>query len=655
MQVALLSWKAVKAAMHLKLTFVWVCSCLGQKWAGLSNKAARKRRPQWQKGSFCKKKIVKMRARGFDRSSRVVLVFLIVFLGSSFLDSIAYATDAVRAVNLAQGHACAWKSLEMCLREKAVKNARNVIGAPYKHNDGRTQNRWATYDQIKKAGVDCSGLVTWAYNKAWAELCGKDMGYQPIEAPTKWSGVVDQWERQAQREGRPLEKKYVWERENAVGYFKSDYEGKKISLEPGDLIYFLDPPKYEYRHVVMYVGNNMVIHSEYSKKGVIEEPLEDILTRYYRLFSIVGVVRVHPPLKGSITATVLVIDVSGSMAWQWRGGVKIESAKKAALQFIEQVANEPRQPGSSHMIGVVTFSDDASVVCPLTDNYNQAKNTIIRLGTLASTNLGAGLTVALRELDKLPGLAKRFIILLSDGMTNTGLSREQILARPVAEARAKRICIHAVGFGDPGDIDEDFLKKVAQQSGCGTYHYAASGFELFGTYIKIRHAMLGSNRIVEFSSGSSPVRMLPGHTAALGAFQLTAPAQELHYTLAWSELGRMRALLVDPSGRQVTTTYPNTTIYSGNGFMHITVFSPQPGTWTASAAAITSFLSGVQYYGVVSARTGGVVIPISVPPICFTVADQQICMPLPHMPTVLVVLVGVVAAIYILYTRFLAP
>lgn len=343
---------------------------------------------------------------------------------------------------------------------------------------------------------------------------------------------------------------------------------------------------------------------------------------------------------GARTATLLVMDVSGSMAWQWQGEQKIAAARRAALQFIEEVS--AAEPGS-HMIGVVTFSNSAGTPCALTHDYQRARNTIISLGTVRATNLGAGLVTALQELDQ-GGTGQRNIILLSDGMTNTGLSRSQILSGPVAEARRKGICIHTVAFGDKGDVDEEFLQRIARESGCGTYNYAATGFQLFGTYIRVRHSMLGSNRIVDFSSGGAPVTLLSGQSAALGAFQLTSPAQELHYTLAWSQSGLMRAILVDPSGRQVVAGYPGTTLYSGNGFSHITVRSPKPGTWRASAAAVTSFPRGVQYYGVASARTGGFVIPLPTPgPTCVTLLGRRFCIAMPDMPTTIIVAVALVA------------
>ena len=399
-------------------------------------------------------------------------------------------------------------------------------------------------------------------------------------------------------------------------------------------------------------GNHTIADPYYSLSTGKAERILETETRY-RLEYVVFFDRRTggglPPTPSHTTATVLVMDVSGSMAWSWKGGVKIDSAKKAALQFIEQVANEPRLAGTIHEIGLVTFSGDAQLALPRTSSYAQARNAVIQLQTVTSTNIGAGLSAAIRELDGLRS-AERFIILLSDGESNTGLSKDQILAGPVAEARTKGICIYTVAFGDPGDIDENFLRRVAQGSGCGTYSYAASGFQLFGTYMKVRHSMLGSNRIVDFTSGSSPVMLLSGQSALLGAFQLTAPAQELHYTLAWSEPGRMTAILVDPSNKQVTTSYPGATLYSGNGFTHVAVRSPRPGVWRVSAVASTSFAGGVQYYGVASARTGGIVIPYRLPdPFCITVLGTKLCVPMPDMPTVLVVGVAIVLAAVALY------
>lgn len=345
------------------------------------------------------------------------------------------------------------------------------------------------------------------------------------------------------------------------------------------------------------------------------------------------------------TATVLVMDVSGSMASSWQGERRIESAKKAALQYIEQVSNEPRSPGTIHEIAVVTFSGNAALVLQLTSSYSQARNAIIQLGTVSSTNIGAGLSTALRELDRVP-TAERFIILLSDGASNTGLSDSQILSGPVAEARRKDICIHTVGFGSSGSIDEAFLKDIASRSGCGTYNYASSGFGLFGTYIKIRHSTLGGEQIVDFTSQNQSVITLPNSPITIGAFYLRGQVRELHYTFAWSDAGRMSAKLVDPSGKTVTFAYPGATFYYGSQFAHVTVISPPAGVWRVSAVPLQRFPASVQYYGVVSSRPGGV-FPFHLPLIC--IGDW--CIPYPDLPTSLIVLISVAALAYLIYEQ----
>jgi len=342
------------------------------------------------------------------------------------------------------------------------------------------------------------------------------------------------------------------------------------------------------------------------------------------------------------------MDVSGSMGAQWKGGVrKIDSAKDAALRFIEQVANEPRPPGVVHEIAVVTFSGDAYLALQLTSSYAQAKRVIIELEPIASTNVGAGLTTALRELEKVPR-AQRFIILLSDGNSNRGLTKQQILSGPVVEARRKRICIHTVAFGDPGGIDGTFLKNIAVGSGCGLYRAASTAFELFGTYIQLRHRTLGSSQIVDFPTAMhTPVVILARSPISLGAFKLIRPVRELHYTFAWSEAGRMQAKLVDPAGRTVTSGYPGAKLYSGTSFSHVTVLSPKQGIWRVSALPQQSFLQGVQYYGVVSSRPGAV-IPIKLPdPICI----GNWCIPWPDLPTALIVSISVVAFAVFLYQQ----
>jgi len=349
------------------------------------------------------------------------------------------------------------------------------------------------------------------------------------------------------------------------------------------------------------------------------------------------------------TATVLVMDVSGSMGWRWKGGVKIESAKKAALQFIEQVTNETRTRGGQHKIGVVAFSGGASVLLPLTSDYERAKQVIIALSATNATNLGAGLVAGLAELNKTPSTTQRFIILLSDGETNTGLSRDQILNGPVVEARRKKICIHTVAFGDPGDIDANFLRKVGIGSGCGSYSHAETAFELFSTYLKLRHKSLGQV-VGEYSSIGRRVTILPGVPISLGTVLIGSGKRELHYTLAWSEQGRLQIRLKDPSGTLISTSYPGAQIYTTDQFAHLTLLSPKSGAWTIEAAAVTSMPNGTEYYAVLSTRPGGIAIPLPLP--IFTVGDRTFGLP-SGLPTWLLVTISVTLIALVLYKEFI--
>lgn len=347
------------------------------------------------------------------------------------------------------------------------------------------------------------------------------------------------------------------------------------------------------------------------------------------------------------TATILVMDVSGSMGYTWKGGVKIDSAKEAALQFIEQVTNESRTRGGQHMIGVVAFSGQAQLLLPLTSDYQRARQVIISLSATNSTNVGAGLTAALTEFDETKGETQRLIILLSDGNSNTGLSKDQVLSVPVVEALRKHVCVHTVAFGDPGDVDDAFLRRIASGSGCGSFSLAQTGFELFSTFLKLRDASLGQIA-GEYSSAGRQVTFVAGSPVVLGTIVIGSGKDELHLTLAWSADGTLQARLKDPSGRLVTSAYPGAEVYSSRRFAHITVYTPSGGAWTIEAAPTTQMPSGTEYYAVLSTRPGGIALPLPLP--VFTIGGQTFGLPA-GLPTWLLVAAGVALLVLAIYAQ----
>lgn len=378
----------------------------------------------------------------------------------------------------------------------------------------------------------------------------------------------------------------------------------------------------------------------------VEDPYRGASNQVYEVVAGNASCSTAPPEQPS-TATILVMDVSGSMGYAWKGGVKIDSAKEAALQFIEQVTNESRTRGGQHMIGVVAFSGQAQLLLPLTSDYQRARQVIISLSATNSTNVGAGLTAALTEFDETKGETQRLIILLSDGNSNTGLSKDQVLSVPVVEALRKHVCVHTVAFGDPGDVDDAFLRRIASGSGCGSYSLAQTGFELFSTFLKLRDASLGQIA-GEYSSAGRQVTFVAGSPVVLGTIIVGSGKDELHLTLAWSAEGTLQARLKDPSGRLVTSAYAGAEVYSSRRFAHITVYTPSGGAWTIEAAPTTQMPSGTEYYAVLSTRPGGIALPLPLP--VFTIGGQTFGLPA-GLPTWLLVAAGVALLALAVYAK----
>jgi len=200
-----------------------------------------------------------------------------------------------------------------------------------------------------------------------------------------------------------------------------------------------------------------------------------------------------PPIPGgSQTATAFVIDVSGSMGQQWRGGVKIGSAKQAAADVVAMIEQESQLGQQAHQVALVTFTTDAKLESPLSADYAALRDAIARLTPQENTNLGAGVAIANQALSSAPAGVRKVIILLSDGMSNTGLPKPQILAGPVQDAANAGTCIYTIGFGEPGDLDEDLLRQIAAASQCGSYSYASAPDDLALIYVRLRHESTGT-------------------------------------------------------------------------------------------------------------------------------------------------------------------
>ncbi|HEY2592398.1 MAG TPA: VWA domain-containing protein, partial [Chloroflexota bacterium] len=110
---------------------------------------------------------------------------------------------------------------------------------------------------------------------------------------------------------------------------------------------------------------------------------------------------------------MLVIDVSGSMAATDLQPTRLGAATNAAKQFIDGLPDGSR-------VGVVSFSQGANVVAPLSSDKTRAETALQRLTPNGGTAIGDGLNAALNQLAQSPADSQGnhetgVVILLSDG------------------------------------------------------------------------------------------------------------------------------------------------------------------------------------------------------------------------------------------------
>jgi len=183
---------------------------------------------------------------------------------------------------------------------------------------------------------------------------------------------------------------------------------------------------------------------------------------------------------------VLVLDVSGSMAAADLQPTRLGAATSAARALIEGL------PDGAN-VGVVSFSQGASVVAPLSPDKTQAERALQGLQASGGTAIGDGLNAALNQLsqrssagtgDRTPGK----VILLSDGENTFGQAPSQVAAR----AKQLGVEVDTIGIGERGvstylnqqtavGLDETTLKSIADTTG-GKYFYAVDSGQLAEIY-----------------------------------------------------------------------------------------------------------------------------------------------------------------------------
>lgn len=167
----------------------------------------------------------------------------------------------------------------------------------------------------------------------------------------------------------------------------------------------------------------------------------------------------------------LVIDRSGSM--NERG--KMRYAKLAARQLIESMA-------SDDLLSIVAYDHQVNVMRkarPMSDK-TLALQTIDRISPRGATNLAGGMVVGVTQAHKKfdPRRINR-VILLSDGLTNQGVTARTEIAHLAQLAAQKGVTVTTLGMGL--DYDEDLMQAIAQK-GAGRYYYVQKPAQLAGIF-----------------------------------------------------------------------------------------------------------------------------------------------------------------------------
>ena len=74
----------------------------------------------------------------------------------------------------------------------------------------------------------------------------------------------------------------------------------------------------------------------------------------------------------------------------WQGGVKIDSAKQAALSAVDMIEQESQASGVRHEIAVAAFSSGSWLELPLGTDYSRARQAIQSLYPSKSFIISSG-------------------------------------------------------------------------------------------------------------------------------------------------------------------------------------------------------------------------------------------------------------------------
>jgi VWFA-related protein len=169
------------------------------------------------------------------------------------------------------------------------------------------------------------------------------------------------------------------------------------------------------------------------------------------------------PGKLERVRSVLVLDQSGSMqspADDSDSRPKIEALHSAASRFVSIMPSTGRTT-------LIPFNSTVGIPKSFSNDKKALKNAIKDLKPAGETALLDAIYAAIATLEADGIQGKRAVVAMTDGVDNSSRRR---VDEVVNRAREAKIALHMLGFGRKGELDENTMQAMAEQTGGKYYH-----------------------------------------------------------------------------------------------------------------------------------------------------------------------------------------